>query len=413
MKMPKGWNALSMDMLGEIQAGRQRNPNITEGEMRPYLRVANVQDGWIDFSDINRMAFSLRELPIYELRSDDILLAEGQSLALVGRPAVYRGELPGCCFQNTLVRLRPAGQNPSFCYYVCYWQFVNGVFRRIAKQTTSIAHLGVSRFAEVVALIPPLPEQQKIADILGTWDAALEKLDALIAAKERRKKALMQQLLTGQRRLPGFDESKGRTIKNRHGNCPSDWSRVKLGDVTIESSVRADTISGGVVLSCTKHHGLVPSEEYFGKRVYAADTSSYKVARRGEFAYATNHIEEGSIGFQNLCDVGLVSPIYTVFKTKEVVDDAYFYRLLKSSLMIHLYRVNTSASVDRRGSLRYGEFAEIKINLPTKPEQGAIAAVLDTADAELRLLRTKREALDQQKRGLMQKLLTGKVRVSA
>ena len=222
----------------------------------------------------------------------------------------------------------------------------------------------------------------------------------------------MQQLLTGQRRLPGFDQSKGRKIKNRHGDYPSDWSRVKLGDVTIESSVRADTTAGGIVLSCTKHHGLVPSEEYFGKRVYAADTSAYKVARRGEFAYATNHIEEGSIGYQNLCDIGLVSPIYTVFKTKDAVDDAYFYRLLKSSLMIHLYRVNTSASVDRRGSLRYGEFAEIKINLPTIPEQRAIAAVLDTADAELRLLRQQRTALDHQKRGLMQQLLTGKVRVS-
>ncbi len=222
----------------------------------------------------------------------------------------------------------------------------------------------------------------------------------------------MQQLLTGHRRLPGFDKSKGQTIQNRHGDYPSDWSRVKLGDVTIESSVRADTTTGGVVLSCTKHHGLVPSEEYFGKRVYAADTSAYKVARRGEFAYATNHIEEGSIDFQNLCDVGLVSPIYTVFKTKDAVDDAYFYRLLKSSLMIHLYRVNTSASVDRRGSLRYGEFAEIKFNLPTKPEQRAIAAVLDTADAELRLLRQQRTALDQHKRGLMQQLLTGRIRVS-
>lgn len=130
-------------------------------------------------------------------------------------------------------------------------------------------------------------------------------------------------------------------------------------------------------------------------------------------SYATNHIEEGSIGYQNICDIGLVSPIYTVFKTEDAVDEAYFYRLLKSTLMIHLYRVNTSASVDRRGSLRYGEFAQIKINLPAKPEQRAIAAVLDTADAELRLLRRQRAALDQQKRGLMQQLLTGKVRVKS
>lgn len=261
-------------------------------------------------------------------------------------------------------------------------------------------------------LVPPLPEQRKIADILSTWDEALEKLDALIAAKDHRKQALMQQLLTGRNRVKGFDQSRGETKQDRFGIYPADWKRVAMGDIAREVGARNATGGDLPVLSCTKHRGLVLSQEYFGKRVHADDTSGYRIVKRGEFAYATNHIEEGSIGYQNLCDAGLVSPIYTVFKTTEAVDDDYLYRVLKSPLLIHFYQINTSASVDRRGSLRYGEFSKIHIWLPPKDEQVAITKILATADHELTLLRRQREALDQQKRGLMQRLLTGKIRVA-
>lgn len=275
--------------------------------------------------------------------------------------------------------------------------------------------LGYSRhfkeLQETVFALPPLPEQGKIADILTTWDEALTQLEALIEAQERRKKALMQQLLTGRRRLKGFDQSKGNTASDRFGIYPADWKRVRLGEITHEVPTKNAQGTNLPVLSCTKHSGLVLSEEYFGKRVYAEDTSGYRVVQRSEFAYATNHIEEGSIGYQNLCDAGLVSPIYTVFKTTEAVDDSYLFRLLKSPLLIHFYQINTSASVDRRGSLRYDEFSSIQIWLPGKEEQTAIAQVFDTADQQLTLLRTQRTALDQQKRGLMQRLLNGAIRV--
>jgi type I restriction enzyme S subunit len=413
MKLPKGWDRVAMNALGSVQAGRQRSPHHIAGELRPYLRVANVQDGWIDFRDVKQMLFTDKEAAIYELRPGDILLSEGQSLELVGRPAIYRGDVPRCCFQNTLVRLRPDGHNPDFVLYVCQYLYGLGVFQRIAKKTTSIAHLGVSRFAEVTAPVPPLPEQRKIADILSTWDEALTQLDDLIEAQDRRKKALMQQLLTGRRRLKGFDQSKGKTASDRFGTYPADWKRVRLGEIANEVPTKNADGTDLPVLSCTKHRGLVLSQEYFGKRVYAEDTSGYRVVQRGEFAYATNHIEEGSIGYQNICDAGLVSPIYTVFKTTEAVDDSYLFRVLKSPLLIHFYQINTSASVDRRGSLRYDEFSRIHIWLPSKEEQKAMAQVFDMADQQLTLLRIQRTALDQQKRGLMQRLLTGKLRINA
>lgn len=314
----------------------------------------------------------------------------------------------------SLVIVRPRSHELD-SHYLC--QLFNSEWGRskiLANQVGNAQQvLNVGAVADLLIPKPPLPEQRKIADILTTWDEALTQLDALIEAQERRKKALMQQLLTGRRRLKGFDQSKGKTASDRFGIYPADWKRVRLGEITHEVPTKNAQGTNLPVLSCTKHRGLVLSQEYFGKRVYAEDTSGYRVVQRGEFAYATNHIEEGSIGYQNICDAGLVSPIYTVFKTTEAVDDSYFFRVLKSPLLIHFYQINTSASVDRRGSLRYDEFSRIHIWLPGKEEQTAIAQVFDTADQQLTLLRTQRTALDQQKRGLMQRLLTGKLRVKA
>ena len=304
------------------------------------------------------------------------------------------------------------GGAESITKWLFYFYMHADLSSHLTRQGVGRYKLTKEALSKLPILLPPLPEQRKIADILTTWDEALEKLDALITAKERRKKALMQQLLTGKKRLKGFVPVDGHTKRDRFGVYPADWCHVALGDITIEVAARNAAGRTLPVLSCTKHRGLVLSEEYFGKRVYAEDTSNYRVVARGEFAYATNHIEEGSIGYQNICEAGLVSPIYTVFKSRGDIDDAYLYRVLKSPLLVHHYRVNTSSSVDRRGSLRYDEFARIRIWLPKKDEQRAIENTLATCDEDLRLLRAKREALDQQKRGLMQRLLTGRVRVN-
>jgi type I restriction enzyme S subunit len=292
------------------------------------------------------------------------------------------------------------------------------LFQYLAFQYTNIRrrsntgnqeNLNAELIRSIPVYYPKKPVRGKIADILGTWDKALEKLDALIAAKERRKQGLMQQLLTGKRRLKGFGATNRRTTRDRFGVYPADWCRVALGEITREVSTRNTDGRDLPVLSCTKHHGLVLSQEYFGRRVHAQDTGPYRVVGRGEFAYATNHVEEGSIGYQNVCEAGLVSPIYTVFRNTDAVDPEYLFRVLKSPLMVHLYRVNTSSSVNRRGSLRYDEFAGIHIWIPTTNEQRAIACVLHTCDREIRLLHRQRVALDEQKRGLMHRLLSGRM----
>lgn len=188
---------------------------------------------------------------------------------------------------------------------------------------------------------------------------------------------------------------------------------MEIGKVAREVSALNGSGDGLPILSCTKYDGLVDSRQYFGKKVFGHDTSKSKLVLRGQFAYATNHIEEGSIGYQDLVPAGLVSPIYTVFQADtEKIDDGYFYKLLKTEKMRQIFAAQTNASVDRRGSLRWKEFARIHIPLPPLDEQREISAVLDEAKQEVTLLQTQLEALKTQKRGLMQKLLTGQWRVN-
>src|SRR5579862_528694 len=186
--LPAGWTYASVEQLGFVQLGRQRAPQHHRGEfMRPYLRVANVFEDRLDLSDVMEMNFTPSEFETFQLKPNDILLNEGQSLELVGRPALYRGELPGACFTNTLVRFRPCGDlNVKFALGVFRAFMHSGRFQKIAKWTTNIAHLGADRFAKLAFPLPPLAEQARIVAEVERRLSVIEGLETAISANLRR-----------------------------------------------------------------------------------------------------------------------------------------------------------------------------------------------------------------------------------
>jgi len=151
-------------------------------------------------------------------------------------------------------------------------------------------------------------------------------------------------------------------IEKRKG-FDGEWKEVHIKDVSKEVSIRNKTDKQLTVLSCTKYDGLVPSLEYFGRKIFSDDISTYKIVPKNHFAYATNHIEEGSLGYQEVLDEALISPMYTVFKTIGTVNDTFFYRLLKSHPLVYQYQNRMEGSIDRRGGLRWDAFSIIKIKL--------------------------------------------------
>lgn len=165
-RFPSEWTISKASEVGSIQLGQQRHPKFASGtNVRRYLRVANVFDGWIDFSDIERMHFPESELDKFELRPGDILLNEGQSTELVGRSAIYQGEIAGCCFQKTLLRFR-CGPSllPEFAQAFFQHCLYSGQFASMVVQTTSMAHLTAVRFKDVMIPIPPIDEQRKLSE---------------------------------------------------------------------------------------------------------------------------------------------------------------------------------------------------------------------------------------------------------
>lgn len=264
-------------------------------------------------------------------------------------------------------------------------------------ESAAIPQLTGEQIATYKILIPPLSQQEKMENYINHWDTAIEKQSELIEKLTLRKRALMQQLLTGKKRLPGFS---------------GEWKHVPIKSFANELSNRNIDGINYIVLSCTKYDGLVPSLKYFGKQIYSNDLSSYKIIPQGHFAYATNHIEEGSIGYQSNYENGLISPMYTVFSTdNKMVDDTFLFAVLKSHHLIYLYKSMMEGSINRRGGLRWDSFSTIKIDLPPLREQKAISAFLKDADKEIELANKKLNNLQSQKRGLMQQLLTGRKRI--
>ncbi len=162
---PAHWRVAPASEVSDVQLGQQRHPKYAKGtNVRPYLRVANVLDGRISLDDVLEMHFPEDELIKFELRPGDILLNEGQSTELVGRSAIYRGEIPGCCFQKTLLRFR-CGPDllPEFAQAFFQHCLYTGQFARMVVQTTSMAHLTAIRFRSLQIPIPPLAEQLEVS----------------------------------------------------------------------------------------------------------------------------------------------------------------------------------------------------------------------------------------------------------
>ena len=392
--VPNDWKVLRMAEAGEIGGGRQRSPHLIKGELRPYLRVANVMDGFIDISDVKEMKFTESEFEQFKLRIGDILLNEGQSLELCGRPAIYKGTLPNCCFQNTLIRFRARdGTDSLFALHLFKFLLASGQFSSIASQTTSIAHLGVSRFAGLKAAFPPVDEQRRIASVLETCDRGIHSQQSLVAAKVERKRGLMQQLLTGKTRFKEFKGEKWRTY--RLGELFSE--RVEMGRTDLP------------LVAITGQNGVVPRDSLTKRDTSSEDKSKYLSITPGDIGYNTMRMWQGVAGLSKI--EGIVSPAYTILIPSEKIDAQFAAYLFKHAPVINLFRRYSQGLVDDTLALKFPNFAVIHVTIPYVLEQRRIAGVLSAFDREIELMERQLAVLKEQKRGLMQKLLNGEVRV--
>jgi len=396
------WPIRTIGEICDFESGNGFTPQDWDTEGLPIIRIQNL-NGSQSFN-----YFRGEPEPSWVVEPGELLFAWAGVKGVSFGPTLWNG--PRGVLNQHIYRIRPRdGTDLQWLHYALA-EVTSEIETKAHGFKTSLVHVRKSDITRAKVAHPPTPIQRQVANILSSWDDAIEKTEWLTDAKKQRNEALSNQLLFGKLRL---GQHQAHTTQALHWfSMPSDWHIVELGQIAGEVSETNGDGDDLPVLSCTKYDGLVDSLKYFDKQVFSHDTSKYKVVRRGQFAYATNHIEEGSIGYQDLMPAGLVSPIYTVFQADPAqIDDGYLYKLLKTEKLRQLFAANTNASVDRRGSLRWKEFARIHIPLPPLDEQRQISAVLDEAKREITLLQAKTEALKTQKRGLMQKLLTGQWRL--
>lgn len=261
---------------------------------------------------------------------------------------------------------------------------------------TGMPKINRSDLTSLAIMLPPIAEQKKIAKILSTWDEAIVSTEQLLTISQQQKKALMHLLLSGKSRFNGFS---------------AEWRRHQIKTLLLEGKERNKDRSVTRVLSITNHSGFVLPEDQFNKRVASDDVSNYKIVRKGQFGYNPSRINVGSFARLDEYEEGILSPMYVIFSVNQNhLNSDYFLHWMSSGEAKSRIAASTQGSV--RESVGFDALCAIHIMLPPKEEQVKIATVLSIADLEIETLRQKIVCLKQEKKALMQQLLTGKKRVT-
>ncbi|WP_211436575.1 restriction endonuclease subunit S [Campylobacter sp. RM16189] len=288
-------------------------------------------------------------------------------------------------------------------------KFLSYFFKSIFwyNQVKSVANYGARHdrinitdkdFFSLEILLPPIDEQEKIAEILSTWDRAINLTAELIKSKKEFKKGLMQNLLTTKIRLPNFND---------------EWQETKLGEILTEHKLKSDGKSD--VYSVSVHVGIINQIEYLGRSFAAQDTLNYNLVKPFDIVYTkspTGNFPYGIIK-QNFNGKNvIVSPLYGVFTPINRYLGAWLHFYFESSIRTKNY-LQTIIQKGAKNTINISNatFLSKKILIPIAlKEQQKIAEILTACDDEIKILENKLESLKTQKQGLMQNLLTGKVR---
>ena len=194
--LPDVWTWAKIADVSDVQLGRQRSPQHHAGnQMRPYLRSANVTWQGICLDDVNEMNFNDVDFEKYRLVAGDILLNEASgSPHEVGKPAIWNGEIEGCCFQNTLLRLRPRILNREYLYWYSYASALTGRLGE-AGRGVNIRHLGKRGLSQFPIPVAPLAEQDRIVAAIEEHFSRLNAVDSALTAAQQRLDALLQSVL--------------------------------------------------------------------------------------------------------------------------------------------------------------------------------------------------------------------------
>ncbi|HDU5040686.1 TPA: restriction endonuclease subunit S [Klebsiella aerogenes] len=397
--VPKDWAVLKFnDLVKSTQLGTvERGTNeIDDTKSIPLIKMGNLGWGSLNFHKLEYIEQSRVDDSLL-LKKGDFLFNTRNTPELVGKSAVWSEEYPAT-FDNNINRIefKKNVKTEYLCYYLNYGSG-KSIIQSLPAGSTSVAAIYWKDLKNIKIVLPSFHEQKKIAQILSTWDKAITTTEQLLANSQQQKKALMQQLLTGKKRL----------LDKNGVRFSGEWESYELGDWIREYNEKSVSSDQHEVLTSSRG-GLVKQSEYFAdSRISQRDNIGFNVIPPGYITYRSRS-DDGQFFFNRneLSFTGIISTYYPVFHFPEGDSTFFLNYLNRSSSAFAGYSVGTSQKVLSLNALK-----AIKARLPKKEEQQKIAALLSTADQEISAFQQKLDALKQEKKALMQQLLTGKRRV--
>ena len=400
--IPEDWEVKSLGAV--LRKGRLGGnyPNQDAEAAFPLMKMGNLARGHIDLSKVQFVTPGAMLEPAHRLSHGDVLFNTRNTLDLVGKVAVWRNELPVAYYNSNLMRLEFNPEQVCSNEYANYSLNTEGAvtrLRALATGTTSVAAIYTRDLTKLQVVVPPIPEQRAIAAALSDVDALLGGLDRLIAKKQGLKVAAMQQLLTGQTRLPGFSGAwEGKRLEEVTDIDPDNLGSNTPGDYEF-NYISLEDVDRGVLVGF--------SEQLFN----VAPSRARRKLKTGDVLVSTVRPNlQSHLLFQLDAPHWVCSTGFAVVRCRaEVTNPAYVFPHLFSSGVSR--QIETLLTGSNYPAINSKDVRALEIPIPSFAEQTAIATILSDMDSELAALQARRAKTQALKQAMMQELLTGRIRL--
>jgi len=350
----------------------------------------------IDLSQVKPAPANDSKVDRYFLSPGDFLVSRSNTLDKVGRSALFKGQIKNCSYSDLMMRFRINQKIIQPEYLEIYLKSIKTIryFQRMASGTSgSMVKINKNVLENLSISIPPISYQKTIVKLIGAWDKAIGVTYRLIVAKEKRLHFLFQKFF------------KPNSAANEI------WVKRKIGEFLIPRKEKAIPTEKIPLFSLTIEDGVTEKTDRYNREYLVSDTraKTYKIVHPGDIVFNPANLRWGAIARSEVTHKVVISPIYEVLSIrKNKIDSDFMTHALTCPRQISVYATKTEGSLIERMAVKLDAFLLLEILVPTTfEEQVKVKDVLNTAKKEINLHKTQLLALQKQKRGLMQKLLSG------